>query len=412
MGLALAKEIIAALFQHAPHRGVGVNNGRAATDRPTTTAVPRPEYACSQCGSMNWCDRTTCRHCKQPRPAGWSPGAGPAGRASGLRAKVSARPGTSIASPGQQAEALRQAAAAAKRAGATPDALRLLAEAERAARMRQAAAKSSKPVDMARAAVDQAATAVSAADAAVAAAEAALAAARQKADAARARHRDKITELDRIASIASSSPMAPVVLQQTSAELLSKAQCVTSSLDRFLSAAASGTIPDAFRKEVADLKLAMSIAQQAQQASLTATVAATHPPVNRDAPTEAFLAGAKQLLTILENGRVLNAGIRGRDLPDDLVDSMAKVHQAVLSIEPVGLPDLNDALEPAARDIACEVLENENMGTEEDLHARASTILEQIQNGTAEAALGFVRDHLVAVANKGNGKGANRFAPS
>ena len=156
----------------------------------------------------------------------------------------------------------------------------------------------------------------------------------------------------------------------------------------------------------------MSSAQQAQQASLTATVAATHPPVNRDAPIEALLAGTKQLLTILENGRVLNAGTRGRDLPDDLVDSMAKVHQAVLSIEPVGLPDLNDALEPAARDIACEELENENMGTEEDLHARASTILEQIQNGTAEAALGFVRDHLVAVANKGNGKGANRFAPS
>ena len=95
---------------------------------------------------------------------------------------------------------------------------------------------------------------------------------------------------------------------------------------RFLSAAASGTIPDAFRKEVADLKLAMSSAHQAQQASLTATVAAMYPPVNRDAPIEALLAGTKQLLMILEGGRVLNAGTRGRDLPDDLVDSMAKVH--------------------------------------------------------------------------------------
>ena len=141
-------------------------------------------------------------------------------------------------------------------------------------------------------------------------------------------------------------------------------------------------------------------------------MAAAHPLVDRSAPIEALLSGTKQLLTILEQGRVLNAGPRGRDLPDDLVDSIAKVHQAVLSIEPVGLPDLNNALEPTARDIACEEPEDENMGTEEDLNARASTILEQIQNGTAEAALGFVREHLVAVASKGNGKGANRFAPS
>ena len=115
MGPALAKEIIAALFQHAPHRGAGASTRRAASERPTTTVVLRPEYACSQCGSMNWCDRTACRHCKQPRPAGWSAGGGPAGRASGRRAKASTRPGANIASPGQQAEALRQAAAAAKR---------------------------------------------------------------------------------------------------------------------------------------------------------------------------------------------------------------------------------------------------------------------------------------------------------
>ena len=203
--------------------------------------------------------------------------------------------------------------------------------------------------------------------------------------------------------------MVPVVLQQSFAELLSKAQCVTSSLDKFQSAAASGTIPEDFCREVADLKLAMSTAQQA---SLAITMAATHAPVDRSAPIEALLTGTKQFLTILEQGRVLNAGPRGRDLPDDLVDSMANVHQAVLSIEPVGLPDLNDALEPAAQDIACEELENEDMATEENLHARASTILEQIQSGTAEAALGFVRDHLVAVASKGNGKGTNRFAPS
>ena len=82
---------------------------------------------------MNWCDRTTCRQCRGPRPAGRPVGKNIAGRTMGPRAKVLARPGSAATSPGQQAEALRQAAAVAKRAGAAPEALQPLAEAERAA---------------------------------------------------------------------------------------------------------------------------------------------------------------------------------------------------------------------------------------------------------------------------------------
>ena len=196
----------------------------------------------------------------------------------GPRAKALARPGSAATSPGQQAEALRQAAAVAKRAGAAPEALQPLAEAERAARLRHAAAKGSKQVDAVRAAVDHAAAAVATADAAIVAAESALASARQKADAARGRHRDKIAELDRVISISTSSPQIPAVFQQSFAELLSKAQRVTASLDKFQSTAANGSIPDAFRKEVFDLKAAMS---SAQQASL-ATAAVAGPAVSMD----------------------------------------------------------------------------------------------------------------------------------
>ena len=183
---------------------------------------------------MNWCDRSLCRVCKHPRPAVRSAGAGPARRAPGPRAGASTRTGaTAVAiSPGQQAEELKQAAQKAIRAGATADAVKPLVEQERECRARQAAAKSAKPLDVARAAVEQAAAAVSAADAAIAVAEAAAAVARQKAVDARSRHRDKVTELERIESLRTenaataknlSMAHAPVALQLTSAELLSKA---------------------------------------------------------------------------------------------------------------------------------------------------------------------------------------------
>ena len=328
-----------------------------------------------------------------------------AGRAMGPRAKALARPVSAAASPGQQAEALRQAAAVAKRAGAAPEALQPLAEAERAARLRHAAAKGSKQVDTARAAVDHAAAAVAAADAAIIAAETALALARQKADAARGRHRDKVAELDRVISASTSAPPIPVVFQQSVADLLSKAQRVTASLDRFQNTAANGSIPDAFRQEVFDLKAAMSSAQQASLA--TTSVAGAAVPMDQGAGIDALMTGAKQVLPILETGKV---GL-GRDLPDELFESMTKLHQTVLAIEPVGLPDLNDALEPMGQEIACSEFDEDGMRDEEDLDTRAHQLLAQIQSGPPEAALGFVRDHLVVVAGKGVGKGVIRFQP-
>ena len=112
-GLALAKEIIASLFQHVPHRGTSATEARAAPMNKATASTARPEYACPFCGTMNWCDRSTCRQCRGPPPAGRPAGNNTTGRTMGPRAKALTRTGPAATSPGQQAEALRQAAAAA-----------------------------------------------------------------------------------------------------------------------------------------------------------------------------------------------------------------------------------------------------------------------------------------------------------
>ena len=323
----------------------------------------------------------------------------------GPRAKALTRTGPAAASPGQQAEALRQAAAAAKRAGAAPEALQLLAEAERAARLRHAAAKGSKQTDAVRAAVDQAAAAVVTADAAIVTAQTALIAARQKTDAARVRHRETIAELDRVIASAASPSQVPAAFHKSFGELLSRAQLVIASLGKLQSAAADGSIPDAFRKEVSDLKAAMSSAQHVAQA--TSAVACTAPPIDQGADVGALLAGSKQLLRILETGK---AGL-AHNLPDILLESMSKLQQTVLAIEPVELPDLNDALEPTGQEIPCTDGGEDDMIDGEDFDSRAHQLLAQIQSGPPEAALGFVRDHLAFVAGKSGGKGDTRFAP-
>ena len=372
---------------------------------------------------MNWCDRSQCRVCKHPRPVIRSAGAGPARRAPGPRTSANVRTEAAAVtvSPGQQAEELRQAAQKAKRAGATADALKLLVDAEREARARQAAAKSSKPLDMARTAVEQAAAAVTAADAAIATAEAAVAAARQKAEDARSRHQDKVAELERIEwlraenSVAALSPsmaQAPVALQLTAKDLLVKALCVTTSLDRMLkNVTANIGIPEDFHKEFADLKLAMSTAQQAQRISLAAATTAARSPTAPDAPVKTLLTAMKQHFEILESGRVLDAGTRGRDLPEDLVDSMSNVQQLMMAIEPVGAPSLYEALEPEVPYASNQGIEDASMGNEESLNATAIAIMEQIQNVSAEEALETVHQHLRIFCGKGIGRGTERFSP-
>ena len=162
-------------------------------------------------------------------------------------------------SHGKQAEELKQAALRAVRAGATAASVQPIIEQERQCRARQAAAKSSKPVDMARDAIEKAAAAVSAADAAIVTAEAAVEVARQKAADARSRHRDKIADFKRVEAARAEGASAGQS-SMAAQNLLMKAQCVPASLEGLMTANAN-SIPDVFRKEVEDLKLAMETAQ-------------------------------------------------------------------------------------------------------------------------------------------------------
>ena len=412
---SIAKEILAAMFQHMPHQGTGANAKRTPMTRQPTDDASRPEYRCQECDTMNWCDRSLCRICKHPRPTARSAGAGPARRAPGPRTGANARTGaTAVAiSPGQQAEELKQAAQKAIRAGATADAVKPLVEQERECRARQAAAKSSKPLDMARAAVEQATAAVSTADAAIATAEAAVVAARQRAADARDRLRDKAAELERVEALraenlaaghASLAVQVPVALQKTAQNLLAKAQCVTTSLENFMRIAnvdANLSIPEDFRREVEDLKLAMATAQQVQQTLQVSATASLAP--NTDIRN--MLNTTKKLMELLENGRV------GAALPDHVVDCMATVNQSILAIEPVGAAKLCEPIEPECPDAKDQAIEDDSMETEACLNATATAIMEQIRNASDEDALETIQKHLRTFRGKGDGKGSERYTP-
>ena len=401
-------QIIAALFQHAPHRGVGaVNAGRAAERTPPrqpTEGAPRAEYRCTGCDTLNWCDRSVCRSCKQPRPVSRPAGGGPA-----RRVGPGARPGTAAVaiSPGQQAEELKQAAQKAVRAGATAESVQPLVEQERECRARQAAAKSSKPLDTARAAVEQAAAAVSAADAAIATAEAAVVVARQKAADARNRHRDKIADFERVEAARAENTGAGCS-SMAAQNLLTKAQCVTASLESLMTANANSnlSIPDAFRKEVEDLKLAMETAQQVQQTLQTtsATAAGRIPtPATTNANVKFMLHNTKKLMELLESAT------QSGGLPERVMDCMTTVNQSILAIEPVRAPKLGEEIGSSDPDAEFLPEEDESMGSEDGLHATAVAIMEQIQGAQDEEALATVMLHLRSTM-KGGGKGKTRFA--
>ena len=396
-------QIIAALFQHAPHRGAGAVNANRAAERTLprqpTEGVPRAEYRCQGCDTFSWCDRSVCRSCKQPRPASRPAGGGPA-----RRVGPGARPGAAAAaiSHGKQAEELKQAAQRAVRAGATAESVQPLVEQERECRARQAAAKSSKPLDMARAAVEQAAAAVSAADAAIATAEAVVVAARQKAADARSRHRDKIADFERVEAARAESTGAGYS-SMAAQNLLMKAQCVTASLEGLMTANANSnlSIPDVFRKEVEDLKLAMETAQQVQQ-SLQATSATAAGSMPTSATTSAnvrfMLHNTKKLMELLES-----AG-----LPERVVDCMTTANQSILAIEPVRTAKLGEAIGFTDPDAEFLPEGDENMDPEDGLHATAVAIVEQIQGAQDEEALATVILHL-RTTMKGAGKGKTRF---
>ena len=109
------------------------------------------------------------------------------------------------------------------------------------------------------------------------------------------------------------------------ANLLAKAQCVTASLENLMKMANanSSLIPDDFRKEVEDLKLAMATIQRAQQKLLATAASVTSPAAASRTPgadVRSMLSNTKKLMESLEKGRI------GGELPDHVVDCMATVN--------------------------------------------------------------------------------------
>ena len=197
-------------------------------------------------------------------------------------------------SPGKRAEELSQAVRQAVRAGATAESVQPIMDQERQFRVLQAAAKSLKPLDMAREAVEKAAAAVSAAEAAIAACEAATVVARQKAADARGRHRDRTADLKRIeaARAESTSTSHP---SMTAHNLLAKAQCFMASLEGLMNTNA-GSIPEAFRKETEDFKMAMAL-----QATAAAAARAMPAPAITDTDVRSVLDNTKKLMAMMDS---------------------------------------------------------------------------------------------------------------
>ena len=155
-------------------------------------------------------------------------------------------------------------------------------------------------------------------------------------------------------------------------------------------------IPDTFRREVEDLKLAMGMAQQGQQPR-QATSATTN------ASVKSMMHNTKKLMGMLESATQSNA------LPERLVECMTTVNQAILAIEPVKAAKLGEAI--GSTDLDAEFLpeEDESMNSEDGLQATAVALMEQIQGAQGEDALATVMLHLRSTM-KGAGKGKTRFA--
>ena len=410
MGPALAKEILAALFQHVPHRGTGAANARQAAGRtqPRQPAdgTPRAEYQCASCGTFNWTDRSICRDCRQSRTANRPAEAGPA-RRTGPGTRPGAAAAATAVSPGKRAEELSQAVRQAVRAGATAEAVQPILDQEQKFRALQAAAKSLKPLDLAREAVEKAAAAVSAAETAIAACEAATVVARQKVADARGRHSDRIADFKRIEAARAESTSSSHPLT-TDHNLLAKAQCFMASLEGLMSTNA-GSIPEAFRKETEDFKMAMAI-----QATAAAAARAKPAPAITDTDVRSVIDNTKKLMAKMDSCQRESSNQSG-GLPECLMEYVTAVNQSILVVDPVRTPLLGEAISNAEPDAARFPIDLERRGdmvdadmdfSEEGMCAMATAIVEEIGSVTisSEKHVETVMGHLRYAKGLGKGK--------
>ena len=165
------------------------------------------------------------------------------------------------------------------------------------------------------------------------------------------------------------------------------------------------SIPDVFRKEVEDLKLAMETAQQVQQTlqATSAAAACSMPtPATTNADVRFMLDNTKRLMELLESAT------QSGGLPERVMDCMTAVNQSILAVDPVRTPKLGEAIGTTDPDGDFLSGEDENMDCEECLHATAVALIEQMQGAPDDDAFATVMLHL-RTTMKGGGKGKARF---
>ena len=143
--------------------------------------------------------------------------------------------------------------------------------------------------------------------------------------------------------------------------------------------------------------------QQSLQATLATAAGSMPTSATTSANVRFMLHNTKKLMELLESAT------RSGGLPEHVMDCMSTVNQSILAIEPVRTPKLGEAIGSADPDGEFLSEEDENMDSEEGLHATAVAIVEQIQGAQDEEALATVMLHQRSTM-KGAGKGKTRFA--
>ena len=198
----------------------------------------------------------------------------------------------------------------------------------------------------------------------------------------------------------------------TALDLLAKAQCFMASLEGLMNTNASN-IPDAFRKETEDFKMAMAL-----QATAAAAARAMPAPAITDTDVRSVIDNTKKLMAMMDSCKRESYNKSG-GLPECLMEYVTAVNQSILVVDPVRTPLLGEAIGNAEPDAARFPIDLERRGdtvdadmdfSEEGMSAMANAIVEEIGSVTISSEKHFatVMGHLRTVVSKGFGKGKPR----
>ena len=178
----------------------------------------------------------------------------------------------------------------------------------------------------------------------------------------------------------------------------------------------AGSIPEAFRKETEDFKMAMAI-----QATAAAVARVKPAPVIADTNVRSVIDNTKKLMAKMEVFQ-RESGNQSGCLPECLMEYVTAVNQAILVVDPVRTPLLDEAIGNTEPDVAGFPVDLGRRGdmvdadmdfSEEGMCAMAVAIVEDIGSVTIssekhfETVMGHLR-YAKGLGKKGLGKGKPR----